>query len=323
MGVVVRILVSMLLSELASYSVSFLVGMGKQPGPRFVLHRRPVFSGCDVEDTLLMVGTCFGMYALARSIPNGFDDAGLMQPELCAIMCAAFFGNAMTLERRHAVELILAKFWVACSVVLFPILGSKVSFKILGSMVLVVAPLLLSGWCLRGGAVTLLISLTRHKRTCTGGRCEQCLADNNANWKREAAFALLVGVPRATIQGALAYSCAQEHAFESFEPLADAQRSQNKIAELAICTLALCAPLGVLVLDLVAKPLLKGCRRECAVALQTHDLALESPTWRNRCIDQAAPTRELSSQTLGSNRRRMSSPLFGPHSSDLLDHPSN
>eukprot|EP00928_Gymnodinium_smaydae_P007249 TRINITY_DN12615_c0_g1_i1.p1 TRINITY_DN12615_c0_g1~~TRINITY_DN12615_c0_g1_i1.p1 ORF type:complete len:682 (-),score=133.49 TRINITY_DN12615_c0_g1_i1:84-2129(-) len=267
-----RLAATVVLSRVVTWILAWLVRPDLESGPRLKVRGREIFAGHDLEDALLLFCTAFGLFSVAHLLPNGLDESGLLQPELCAIMCAAFYGNSMSRTRRRVVEVIFGRLWVAFSLLLFTVLGTKVDFRILGDTALTVLPLLLAGLFCRGLAVGPLVFLTRGSRTCRGiqgGSCEYCHADNTANWTREAFFALLVGLPRATVQGALATAAMKAGAFEGTLPQEEALAQQVKMGRLAISTLAICAPCGVILLDFLGQRLLRTSTCTCQEALLT------------------------------------------------------
>lgn len=226
---------------------------------------KKVFTGQPIEDCILLVGVSFAFYTFSHWVPNGFDKTGLFQPELCIILMASFFGDSFDHERALAVEKMLTNVWSVLALFLFTALGTRISFVVLYQVSVQVLPLLAFGIMARAFIVTVIVLIFGGIRFYRGRSQYMKI------WTSDALFATFAGIPRATIQGALASKAVSEHAFEDIWPEDQAHKMQNEVLQASICTLAIMAPIGVIAFDWIGTCALKRTSRRCAASSLASD----------------------------------------------------
>ena len=228
---------------LISFFLAFLFSQLARNRSNFSINGRSLFTGTDKEELLFIITAVLIIYSLCDSSPtiinNGYSwNSPFFQSDMAVIVMTIFYAQFRSIAISQ-IENTLAELWMFGALFLFTTLGSNiqlssitVGFKFL--------PVLLVGLTFRLAAV---FSITY---------CIEKIQSGTTTLKQivlQSIFVWVASFPRATIQGALCHIPTILSLFSD--------RVNLIILHGGIFVLALNAPFGSILLDLVGIPLLK------------------------------------------------------------------
>lgn len=218
---------------------------------------RPLFSNCHAESLLLIVGAALLAMGLGGKggVPLGFMEGELLFiPELFVMVTGCAFAQVSGKEVMHSVHQGLDCVWVFGSIVLFGMIGSKMTASTFGYIPNIL-PIIAVGVTARFIGIFSITALTLPLRSCP---CAKCYPANKAMIWADAAFYFLCVMAKASVQGALGAVPVQEHFF-SYNPAAS--EVQSFISNAAKLYIMFFAILGMVALELLGPRLLRYSQR--------------------------------------------------------------
>lgn len=251
---------------LFAFVVAFLFAQLSRNRSNFSINGRFIFSGTDKEELLFLLSAVLLTYTLCDSNPviiwDGYSSASpLLESNMAVIVMTAIYAQFRPIAI-HQVEqslsglyflmffLSIVELWMFGALFLFTTLGSNIQissfqhgFKFI--------PVMIVGFAARLVCVFIITSRMRHNR--------------DSSWKKvayETLFIWISSLPRATIQGAICHIPTISNLFDAKTNLDLLNGGVFVYASLTsfiyIGRLAICAPLGSLILDAFGIPLLQA-----------------------------------------------------------------
>lgn len=233
-----------------------------------------IFKGSSSEMLLILVATALAAFALGKGaaghelVPMPFCPGSLFQPELLVIVTGACFAHVSNEEVLHDLEHTLGEVWSFGQIILFSMLGSKITPDLLPSLG-AVFPVMMAGLLMRflGVACGLLL-------TCQSKGLWDLVPDT--------LFCFLCTLPRATIQGALGGEPKKMNFFS--QGCSNSRVVQDYIFTAAQLYILCYSVIGMVLLHTVGPRLLKmtlPTKEEESVALKD---AEEAAAWCIQCF---------------------------------------
>lgn len=221
--------------------------------------QRQVFTGTAVETFLLFFAIAVGIFGLGMEkedgeplIPIGFAPGALFNSELLVITTAVFFATWARPDDLRDVVGILGGLWNFGQLVLFSMIGSKMSAEPFRRFTTVL-PLMLTGFAFRAVGILFCMYVTRRWRVCSP-YCTECKVANRRSFLEDSLFFIVSVLPRATLQGALGSIPLRQKFFAHEE---HSHRARVLISDAAQIYIPVLAIVGSLLVDLLGPILLR------------------------------------------------------------------